>query len=110
MTTTSVTASSSASATSQQQSAAGRGYGDLGQSDFFRLLTTQLMQQDPTNPVDNTDMLAQMAQFTSLSNSTEMNDTLKQISSKLDMLNATQSAAAAAGAARDAAVAAASDA
>ena len=34
--------------------------------DFLYLLTMQLQYQDPTNPMDNSDMLAQEAQFSSL--------------------------------------------
>ena len=37
--------------------------GAMDQSDFLRLMTTQLTTQDPFNPVDNTQMVAQMAQF-----------------------------------------------
>ena len=33
----------------------------LGQRDFIRLMTTQMRQQDPTDPVDNKEMIAQMA-------------------------------------------------
>ena len=33
---------------------------------FLQLLTEQLKYQDPTNPMDNTDMLAQEAQFSTL--------------------------------------------
>jgi len=35
--------------------------------DFLYLMTEQLKYQDPTNPMDNNDMLAQEAQFQSLS-------------------------------------------
>jgi flagellar basal-body rod modification protein FlgD len=38
----------------------------LGQADFLRLLTTQLQNQDPTEPLDNQAFVAQMAQFSSL--------------------------------------------
>lgn len=38
----------------------------LGKDDFLRLLTTQLRYQDPMNPVDDQQFLAQMAQFTAL--------------------------------------------
>ena len=37
--------------------------GAMDQTDFLRLMTTQLTTQDPFNPVDNTQMVAQMAQF-----------------------------------------------
>ena len=55
----------------------------LGQQDFLRLMTAQLSQQDPFNPVDNQQMVAQMAQFSSLAGVTETNTTLKTISDQL---------------------------
>jgi len=55
----------------------------LGQADFLKLMTAQLQNQDPFNPVDNTQMVAQMAQFSSLSGITEMSSTLKTIAAKL---------------------------
>ncbi|MBN8816398.1 MAG: flagellar hook assembly protein FlgD [Sphingomonas sp.] len=55
----------------------------LGQADFLKLMTAQLQNQDPFNPVDNTQMVAQMAQFSSLSGITEMSTTLKAIAAKL---------------------------
>ncbi|GHB56606.1 basal-body rod modification protein FlgD [Psychrosphaera saromensis] len=38
--------------------------GQMGQADFFALLTTQLSMQDPLNPTTNEDMISQMTQFT----------------------------------------------
>lgn len=55
----------------------------LGQADFLKLMTAQLKNQDPFDPVDNTQMVAQMAQFSSLSGITEMSATLKTIAAKL---------------------------
>jgi len=55
----------------------------MGQSDFLRLMTAQLSQQDPFNPVDNQQMVAQMAQFSSLAGITETNTTLQTISDQL---------------------------
>lgn len=55
----------------------------LDQSDFLRLMTAQLSQQDPFNPVDNQEMVAQMAQFSSLAGVSETNTTLKSISEQL---------------------------
>jgi len=43
----------------------------LGQNDFLKLLVTQIQYQDPMNPKSNTDMAAQMAQFTSLQQTTQ---------------------------------------
>lgn len=69
-------------------------FSELGQKDFLRLLTVQLQQQDPFEPVDNKDMLAQMAQFSALAGTTDTNATLEDISSKLDALIEAQRAAA----------------
>jgi flagellar basal-body rod modification protein FlgD len=40
----------------------------LGKQDFLKLLITQLRNQDPLNPLDQNEFLAQTAQFTSLEN------------------------------------------
>jgi flagellar basal-body rod modification protein FlgD len=81
----------------------------LGSADFLKLRTTQLKQQDPLNPADNTQMLAQMAQFTSLSQTTEMNKGISDLNSKLaqiaDKLDAVLTAQQAAKAATPAAAA-----
>lgn len=39
---------------------------NLGMDDFFRLLTTQLVNQDPLQPMADTEFIAQMANFSSL--------------------------------------------
>jgi flagellar basal-body rod modification protein FlgD len=51
----------------------------LGKDDFLRLLVTQLRFQDPLNPLDQNQFLAQTAQFTSLEN-------LQNISAGIDSL------------------------
>lgn len=55
----------------------------LGQTDFLRLMTTQLKQQDPFSPVDNQAMIAQMAQFSSVAGISDMNVALKAISAQM---------------------------
>jgi len=55
----------------------------MGQADFLKLMTAQMKNQDPFDPVDNTQMVAQMAQFSSLAGITEMGSTLKAIADKL---------------------------
>lgn len=46
----------------------------LNQEDFLKILLTQLTYQDPMKPVDNQQFLAQMAQFTSLEQTQQLND------------------------------------
>jgi len=55
----------------------------MDQGDFLTLMTAQLKNQDPFAPVDNSQMVAQMAQFSSLAGISEMNSTLKAISGRL---------------------------
>lgn len=38
----------------------------LGMNDFLNLIVAQMTNQDPMNPMENTDFIAQMAQFSSL--------------------------------------------
>ncbi len=44
----------------------------LGSQDFMKLLAVQFQSQDPMKPMDDTAFIAQMAQFTSLSQSQTM--------------------------------------
>ena len=44
----------------------------LNQTDFLKLLVAQMQYQDPMNPQSDTDMAAQMAQFTSLQQATRV--------------------------------------
>ena len=46
------------------------------QDEFLQLLTTQLKNQDPLSPVDQTQMLSQLAQFSSLEQMTNLNSTM----------------------------------
>jgi flagellar basal-body rod modification protein FlgD len=60
----------------------------LDQSDFLTLMTAQLKNQDPFNPTDNTQMIAQMAQFSSVAGISSMNTTLTGIAAKLGATSA----------------------
>jgi len=55
----------------------------MDQTSFLTLMTAQMKNQDPFKPVDNTQMVAQMAQFSSLAGISEMNTTLQAIAAKL---------------------------
>ncbi len=53
--------------------------GELGRDDFLNLLVTQLQYQDPLNPMDSTDFTAQLAQFSSLEQLSNMSAQLKEL-------------------------------
>jgi flagellar basal-body rod modification protein FlgD len=51
----------------------------LTQNDFLQLLVAQMQNQDPLNPQSDTQMAAQMAQFTSLTQSSAMSSSLSML-------------------------------
>lgn len=51
----------------------------LQQEDFLKLLLTQLSFQDPLEPLDNQEFLAQVAQFTGLEQSRQTNDRMESL-------------------------------
>ncbi len=73
LTTSSTSASTSTSKTGSSSST-------LTQSDFLSLLTTQLSYQDPTKPVDNSQMVNQMAQISTVSGISSLNDSVSNLS------------------------------
>jgi flagellar basal-body rod modification protein FlgD len=50
----------------------------LGKDDFLKLLMAQLQNQDPMKPMDDTAMIAQMAQFSALEATQQLNATITQ--------------------------------
>ena len=55
----------------------------LGRDSFLKLLVTQLQHQDPTQPQADGEFLAQLAQFSSLEQLTQMQQTLQGIATAL---------------------------
>lgn len=59
--------------------------GSLNMQDFLKILLTQLNYQDPMKPMDNQAFMAQLAQFTAL-------EQTQQLNTKIDQLISTQAA------------------
>ena len=58
----------------------------LGEDAFLKLLTAQLQNQDPLNPMDDTQSVAQLAQFSALQASTELKDAFSSFESNFSVM------------------------
>lgn len=56
---------------------------ELGQEDFLALMITQIQNQDPFEPMENGDFLAQLAQFSTVSGITEISQSVATLSEAL---------------------------
>ena len=62
----------------------------LSQEDFFAMLTEQLANQDPTAPVDNDQMVAQMTSFTMADGISQLNDKFESFAASMTSNQALQ--------------------
>lgn len=82
---TSTTSDGLASATSSAT-----GSSELGKDAFLQLLVTQLKNQNPLDPQDNSEFVAQLAQFSSLEGITTLNDTVSGLATSYNSSQALQ--------------------
>jgi flagellar basal-body rod modification protein FlgD len=67
-----ITSTKPGSSATNPLSAADANKSSLGKDAFLKLLTTQLQHQDPLNPMEDSEFMGQMAQFSTLEQITNM--------------------------------------
>ncbi|MBI5234550.1 MAG: hypothetical protein HY880_09370 [Deltaproteobacteria bacterium] len=59
----------------------------MAKEDFLKLLGVQLQYQDPLSPMENTEFVAQMAQFSTLEGITNMSDSMELMAAQIMSMN-----------------------
>ena len=75
------TLNSSASSGNSTQSSGQNGFAALTSQDFLKMLITELKNQDPTQPVSNSELLQQLSQMQALQSNVELKSTLDDFAS-----------------------------
>jgi flagellar basal-body rod modification protein FlgD len=76
------TMNGASSSTSSTSSTSGTSAADL-QNTFLQLLVAQLKNQDPTNPMDSSQMTSQLAQISTVQGISQLNTSLSSLSTQL---------------------------
>lgn len=63
-------------------------FNSMDMGDFLKLMITQLQNQDPTKPLDNSDLFNQIGQLESIESSARLNDTLQSLALGQGLSNA----------------------
>ena len=85
MAVSSITPNSSTSSTPTTSANALTGFAALTSQDFMKMLLAELKSQDPTQPVKNSDLLAQLSQMQALQSNVELKDTLSSFAGNEQM-------------------------
>ena len=80
---------SSSGATGTSGKSAATGFAALTSQDFMTMLLAELKNQDPTQPVSNSDLLNQLSQMQSLQSNVELKSTLSSFASNQQISGST---------------------
>ena len=82
--------SSAAGAASQQgqQSTSADSLSSVSMNDFLKLLVTELQNQDPLSPMDDTQILQQVSQIKAIESNQRLSDTLTSMQTQQDLVAA----------------------
>ncbi|MBN2068699.1 MAG: hypothetical protein JW739_03595 [Opitutales bacterium] len=78
----------SSSSTTEAYQATSQSAQTLGSEDFLKLLAVQLQNQDPLDPMDDTEFISQMANFSSLEAMQELNTSFDDFSASQAVMGA----------------------
>lgn len=89
----STSSKASTSSSTSTDTASATGTSALGKDAFLQLLVTQMKNQDPLSPQDNTQFVSQLAQFSSLESMNNLSSTVGTISTTFQSSQALQASA-----------------
>lgn len=81
MSTDAISSSTATSSSSSSSSSTSSSTSSLDENAFLQLMVTEMENQDPTNPMDDTQYASQLAQYSSLEQMTQVNTNLKSLTS-----------------------------
>ncbi|NVK45759.1 MAG: flagellar hook assembly protein FlgD [Rhodobacteraceae bacterium] len=84
------TASTTTSSTSSAESSGSSAMMSADFETFLTMLTVQMQNQDPLNPIESTDYAVQLATFSEVEQAVLTNDLLEQLSSQLSLMGFSQ--------------------
>jgi flagellar basal-body rod modification protein FlgD len=86
--TDSVGATSSQSTTASASASATSTFGNVNLDDFIKMLVAELQNQDPMEPMKNSDLLQEVSQIRAIQSNDQLNTTLQSVSLGQNLTNA----------------------